>query len=149
LLWHITAIESILGQKNPPSGLTRILGDRLTKILGTTKDDKKRVRNTFNKLYGFRCDLVHGNVAVDKVVYGGRLVEARAFARQIALWMLQYLDHVAANLQDGASLVPSRDVLLQLVDTDEHERTVLKTLLDDLPDDFPKFSEPNLNSDSE
>ena len=51
-------IEALIGEKG--KGITARLKGRIAKILGNS--DKK----IFEKLYDFRCDLVHGNVPKKK-----------------------------------------------------------------------------------
>jgi hypothetical protein len=57
LLWHVTAIEAVLGQKKE-AGLTTLLLNRTSKILSATPNERRNFRKRFEKLYGFRSDLV-------------------------------------------------------------------------------------------
>lgn len=58
LLWHITAIEALLGENS--GNLLDTLKRRLSMILGTTEKDRKATRKEFGELYDFRSRLVHG-----------------------------------------------------------------------------------------
>lgn len=59
LLWHITAIEALLGERG--RGLKEKLARRTASILGRTDRERNGFYERFRKLYVFRSDLVHGN----------------------------------------------------------------------------------------
>jgi len=135
LLWHITAIDAALGDKQ--RGGSKRLADRASKIFGPQKDRDEH-RQQFEQLYSYRCDLVHGNVELaDKTVTRSHLSEARDFARGAVLWTLRYLNHVAENLPIGSQAVPSREELVQVLDMDSGSRHRLPNIPAGLPADFP------------
>ena len=70
LLWNITALEALLGEKN--DDLTESLARRISTILGTTKKEKKKIKKQFKELYNFRCALVHG-IHFKEEIYIGHL----------------------------------------------------------------------------
>jgi hypothetical protein len=115
LLWHITTIEAILGEK-VDAGLTKLLKTRVGRILGKTPDDQRQIRKNFDALYSLRSDLVHGNADVsNQTIYLGQLGQAREMARALMVWMLEYLRHVRHALPSGSEL-PSRETILNTVD---------------------------------
>jgi hypothetical protein len=137
LLWHITTIEAILGEKID-SGLTEMLAGRVSRILGRTTEEAKRIRKNFKTLYALRSDLVHGNADLsDREIYYGHLGQAREMARALTVWMLEYLKHIAKSLP-GESELPSRQAILAAIDLDEKSRSLASVLLASLPKDFPK-----------
>ena len=117
LLWHITAIEAVLGQK-VDAGLTKLLLSRVSTILGRTEEERRDFKKRFDKLYSFRSDLIHGNANLaEREIYRGYLGEARDYARCIVLWMLHYLAQAASAIPAGEP-APTRDQLLALLDLD-------------------------------
>jgi len=136
LLWHITTIEAILGEK-VDSGLTKILKARTGRVLGGTTEERKQIGKNFEELYGLRSDLVHGNATLsDRDIYLRHLGQAREMARQITVWMLHYLASIREAMKDGDRL-PSRDNLLSVLDMDEPSRQEISALLAIVPKDFP------------
>jgi hypothetical protein len=141
LLWHITAIEAVLGQK-VDSGLTKMLANRLVQIFGGTKNERADLRKRFEELYSFRSDLVHGNASLtDKKIMKGHLLEARDLARSTLVWMIGYLAHVAKHLPPGVEEPPSREHLLQLLDLDSQGRESFLNVLKGLPKEFPAVAD--------
>lgn len=137
LLWYITAIEAVLGQK-VDAGLTKLLLTRVSKVLGRTKEERKDYYRRFDTLYTFRSDLVHGNAGLaSKEIYLGHLSEARDFSRGVVLWMLGYLNHVAEHLPAGSQAVPSREDLLAVLDMGADSRQHTAGVLQNLPTTFP------------
>jgi hypothetical protein len=136
LLWHITAIEALLGEN--VTGLTEKLARRIAAICGKTEKEKDSLRKKFRKLYIFRSDLVHGNRFKNEV-YSGHLREARDFARRVLIWFLEFLAIIQDEISQSQSNIkyPKRDLLLKLLDMNVTERSQLKALLQILPPEFP------------
>jgi hypothetical protein len=115
LLWHITAIECLLGEKNSgeKNGITKRLRNRLTRIPGISISKKQ-----FDNLYKIRSDLVHGNpFKRESAIY---LFHARDSARLACLWFLNICSDI--NNKSGNELilnVHSRKDILALLDSDE------------------------------
>jgi hypothetical protein len=112
LLWHITSIEALLAE--PKKSITRLLKDRLSHILGETKNERKRIRDEFNKIYDIRCDLVHGNPWQEGLSYK-YLLDARNFARETCLWFIYFLSILKNKVTDDAD-IPSRNDILSFID---------------------------------
>lgn len=133
LLWHITTIEALLGQKN--RDLTETLATRVAKIAGETKNDRKRIKKRFKDLYDIRCRLVHGRAELlDDPVFVVHLREARYLAREVLMWFLK----LSRNFRQDPQTVfaaPVRDEILTLLDLGTSERTA--ELAKWLPTKFP------------
>jgi hypothetical protein len=112
LLWHITSIEALLGE--PKKGVTQLLFKRLSNILGETKNERKRIRDKFEKIYDIRCDLVHGNTWKEGLSYE-YLQDARNFARISCLWFLYFLGIIKDKFNDDGD-IPLRDDILTFID---------------------------------
>jgi hypothetical protein len=137
LLWHITAVEALLGEK-VESGLTNLLKNRVGRILGFTEADRKNVKKSFENLYSLRSDYVHGNVKLaEREILHGHLAQAREFARAIAVWMLFYLKHVLTVQVQGLNRLPLRENLLTILELDEDDRNQAARVLSSLPQGFP------------
>ena len=140
LLWHVTTIEAILGQRG--TGITNRLLNRTSSILGATAKERKDFRDRFEKLYAFRSELVHGNASLtDKTIYLGHLSEARDFARSTVAWMLNYLGQVAQDLAGAPDAVPTRDHLINVLDLDRNGRRQTAKVLQWLPAEFPNVKD--------
>jgi hypothetical protein len=136
LLWHITAIEAVLGQNR--EGLTKILNRRIVEVFGRSPDGKKRLKKQFDDLYGFRSDLVHGNTKLeDRKIMKGHLAESRDFARGVVAWATGLLACVARNYPPGGQRIPTRDDLLLVLDMETTTRSSIAALLQVLPSEFP------------
>jgi hypothetical protein len=149
LLWHITAIEALLGENT--GNLVDTLKRRLTIILGTTEKDKKAIRKDFVELYDFRSRLVHGDLGDLGGLHPGHLITARQMALASLLWMAQWLWLMVKNWpQDQA--MPSRENILRFLDMPPDGRLQLKAMLDSLPQAIPPlprlalFRDPNSSS---
>lgn len=138
LLWHITAIEALLGEDT--AGLNEKLARRVATICRKTEKEKDSLRKKFKKLYTFRSDLVHGN-RFKKEVYAGHLREARDFARRTLVWFLEFLAIVQDVISQDQNNInyPKRNLLLKLLDMDATERSQLEALLRILPSGFPQL----------
>jgi len=141
LLWNITAIEAVLGERME-IGVTKRLRNRVTRVLGSTVEQRKEIGKRFDDLYSIRSDLVHGNAALPaKSVSFGHLKQAREFARAVVLWMLGYLNHVIDRLPEGTGAFPSRDTLLSLIDADTDSRAHIGFLAQAVPAGFPDVAD--------
>ncbi len=138
LLWHITAIEAVLGQKS--DGLTNLLKRRVGAIFGGSESDMREIRKRFNALYEFRSDLVHGNAELDdRRIVQGHLAESRDLARGIVAWATGLLAHAARTHAAEREPVPSREDLLLLLDMTARSRSSVANLLPKLPPEFPEI----------
>jgi hypothetical protein len=109
LLWHVTAIEAILGQKLEV-GLTSKLKRRIAEVFGGEEHERRDFRKQFDRLYSFRSDLVHGNSElIDHEIMKGHLAESRDFARGVVAWATSFLAHVAATYPTGKHPIPTRE----------------------------------------
>jgi hypothetical protein len=136
LLWHITVIEALLGQKQ--QGLTSLIKGRVQKIFGQTVNERKAIGKQFEELYEIRSRLVHGNEEhLAREVYQAHLRDARKIARRCLLWFLEYLRFLSSEAGLSPEEYPQREELLIALDLDhESALRVLKTL-SVLPGGFP------------
>jgi hypothetical protein len=115
LLWHITAIEALLGENGPD--LTAKLARRIAAICGKTEEkDSLRDRKKFKKLYTFRSNLIHGNRFKKNEVDSRHLREARDFARRALVWFLEFLVMIQNGILQSQIKYPKRNLLLKLLD---------------------------------
>jgi hypothetical protein len=136
LLWHITAIEALLGEN--VSGLVNLLKDRVSYVLATTQAERKKIKAIFVKLYDLRSRYMHGDEKLlDPKVVHHDLAQAREMARQTTLWMLSYLNHVLEVNGKNQIPLPSRSTLLSVLDLNEQSRVETANLLSCLPKEFP------------
>lgn len=162
-LWYMVAIEALVGGEPPEPVLTTIYR-RLARMFGSSK---KKMKDRFEPLYKLRCDMVHGRAlgtaesqAQDAVIGslpgrsrvlgsapGARVTEIRQLARQAIRWFAHWLDHVRRTYPPDESLLPKRDQLLSVLDSDERRRPYMdnlqqiENLLQKLPRGFPNVSE--------
>jgi hypothetical protein len=137
LLWHITAVEALMGEDK--SGLTSLLKKRVSYILGNTEAETAKIKKVFQKLYDLRSEFIHGNEKLlDPKVVHHDLAQAREMARQTALWMLSYLNHVLSECEKNKAELPTRDNLLAVLNLDEKSRTQTANILACLPSTFPR-----------
>jgi hypothetical protein len=165
LLWHMVAIEALVGEEPVRATIRR----RLVRMLGSTESNRKEIRKQFNRLYDLRSDLVHGNPwgtpetrAEDRFLGSlpGRtrvlgsspaadLANLRQLARRAILWFARWLDHEHRRVRPPGdpSLLPSRKQLLSVLDFDEQYENLSRHCqqIDDvvraLPPGFPNVSE--------
>lgn len=135
LLWHITALEAMLGERGP--GLTESLARRSAAILGTTKRERENWKKEFKRLYDLRSNLLHGR-KFKQNTHRQRLFEARMMAMRVTIWFVHYLGEIAARINEGTlkSEVPKREGFLTLLDRSKADRSRLKALLNNLPTGF-------------
>lgn len=136
LLWHITALEALLGEKKESQGLTNLIANRLASSLGT-EQERKQITKSFKALYDLRSRLVHGDEELlDQKTHKTHLREARNLARRTLVWFLHYCDHVIHESRHDQAL-PTREELLSVLDLKTESRERVKRLLEILPVDFP------------
>jgi hypothetical protein len=141
LLWHITAIEAVLGE-NASGGITEKLATRVAHIIGKDKTQRTKVKEGFKKLYHLRSKLVHGDVELtQKEIYNKSLHQARYCARAIVYWAIGYLSHIANTIEDENATLPTRKALLRFVDMTPHERQESLFIGRALPKEFPNVTQ--------
>jgi len=90
LLWHISTIEALLGEKT--EGLTNLLARRLALIIAKERESREKINKEFKELYNFRSKLVHGGpLSKKKKLYVGHLFKARDISRDTILWFLYFI----------------------------------------------------------
>jgi hypothetical protein len=117
LLWHITAIDALLGEKGD---VTEKLARRVASILGKTEDQQTKLKDSFKELYNFRSALVHGKRFDDEdPVDVGHLRKARDFARQTFIWFLDILITIQNGILQGrnASEYPEQGIIQKIIDS--------------------------------
>ena len=134
LLWHTVAIEALLGDNE--SGLTDTLARRCGTVLGCTDAERKKIRKSFRKIYELRSDVVHGNTELGKA-HNGHLSVARCVARDVTVWFLKYLCHVAKGIPPNDECLPRRRELLSALDGRPDARKRISHLFNRVPVDFP------------
>jgi hypothetical protein len=121
MLWNIVAIEALLGEKG--GGLTNRLATRLSRILGKSDDERKKIKRMFNRIYELRCNLVHGKSWVEKFDRK-YLCESRELARRAIMWFFDLLSYISTTCQFNPKK-HFRENILSLIDThlifDENE----------------------------
>ena len=136
LLWHITALEALLGEPGP--GVTASLARRSAAILSTTEKERNECRKNFRELYDLRSALVHGHQFKEDV-HRERLFETRMMVLRVTIWFVHYLGKIAARINEGSwkNKVPTQKDFLTLLDRSEAGRERLSALLSNLPYGFP------------
>ena len=136
LLWHITALEALLGERGP--GVTASLARRSAAILGETEKERKEWKKKFDDLYDLRSALVHGR-QFTKDVHRKQLFEARMMVLRVTIWFVHYLGEIAARINAGSwpGEAPKREYFLSLLDLSDADRDRLSALLSNLPTGFP------------
>jgi hypothetical protein len=139
MLWHITSLEALLGEKG--IDLTKKLSQRIASILGSNEKQREIIIKRFKKLYNFRSELVHGK-SFSKQIYIGHLADARDLSRQTIIWFINYLSMIKEELPKitGQEKMPKREEILKIMDMDRSIRINLD-LLKSLPNDFPYVKE--------
>ena len=117
LLWHITVLDILLGEK---IGVMDNIRRRLGIIYGKKNNKEiKEVRKKFKELYDFRSDLVHGKDCKQKKIYLGHLKSARTLARNTLIWFIDTLASIHSELNHHSiqlECYPERDELLFIFD---------------------------------
>lgn len=138
LLWHVTVIEALLGEKIE-GGLTNLLKRRIGTVNGKNEAEQKQIRKNFDDLYQLRSSLVHGSPDIgDKEIYLGHLSEARRLARGTTLWMLHLLYHVLQTIRRTGCPIPTRDDLFAMIQIDQERHGSAAEVLRGLPAGFPQ-----------
>lgn len=102
LLWHISTVEGLLGDKNP--GLTSTLARRAALIFAKEHTERKDINSKFKKIYNFRSNLVHGNPNIDQnELDASHLNDARKISRSVLLWFLHYVSNNAEKFNNKKS----------------------------------------------
>jgi len=137
LLWNITALEALLGEKN--KDLTESIARRISIILGTTQNEKKKIKKQFKELYNFRCALVHG-VYFKKKIYIGHLRACRDLVQKTILWFLHYLYFIQKEIleKENYQMSIKRKDVLNFLDLEPNSRENIKNLYYKIPKDFPQ-----------
>ena len=133
LLWFITTIECLLGQKK--ESLTESLRSRLATIMVKTREEKKEIRKNFTDLYTFRSDIVHGNISTE-IILNDHISTARFYARYTILWFIELL-YYFHNETEIKQHFPTREDILQAIDMDYSTRSRFQSLLPHMPPNFP------------
>ena len=141
LLWHITALEALLGERGP--GVTASIARRSAAILGATEKERKEWKKRFagnNGLYDLRSALVHGRQFKEDV-HRKQLFEARMMAIRVTIRFVHYLSEMAARIKEESwqGEVPDREDLVILLDRRSRnaDQKRLQAILGDLPTEFP------------
>ena len=150
LLWHITVIEALFGEKVP--GMTDRLARRTAAVTSQSETDRIEIKKRFKELYNFRSRLVHGDEFTDQM-WAGHLRKARGMARQSLLWFLSLANKVlAANREKSLSAIPTRNELLALIDLGPDAITRLAKIIRSEPSTFPassSWSGPTVRSEKQ
>ncbi len=112
LLWHISTIEALLGEK--AEGLTNRLARRSALIIAKEREDREIIRKKFKELYDFRSKLVHGNPFSNnkkKSLYVGHLFNARDISRRIILWFLYFISNNIQGTDKQKSSLTQQNIL--------------------------------------
>jgi uncharacterized membrane protein YwzB len=137
LLWHITAIEALLGEKRE---VVDTLARRISIILGETEKNRDEIRKLFKDFYDFRCSLVHGK-KFKKSTQLVHLNHARHLSRLTLLWFLHYLNHIKKEFSRNPSEtsdLPGREDILTFLDIEgKKSKFLIRDLVDRLPYGFP------------
>jgi len=138
LLWHVVVLEALFGERRQP--VASRLPLRIASLFGESKEEKKAIKDQINELYDFRSSLVHGSY-IRETIYVGHLRHARNLARRTVLWFLNYLNYTqVAQTEDRTNQdTPTREDILTLLDLDQKSRIRVGSLVQRLPDGFPKI----------
>jgi hypothetical protein len=115
LLWQIIAIEAVLGEVKEGESTRSLLARRLGNVLAPTGHARDEIAEAFNKLYGFRSDLVHGRRPGPNV-FRGHLSVARRLALSATLWALRTYASLQVQTDASGAPPPKRQDLLRLAD---------------------------------
>ena len=133
-LWHMVALDALLGDRKP--GLTNALAQRTGSILGSSKAERKKIRQSFRMLYDLRSAVVHGDTKLG-ATHAGYLAAARYMACDVTRWLLQYLCFAAKDVPPNDARLPQRPEILSILNTNADERTRISHLIGRLPMKFP------------
>jgi hypothetical protein len=141
IFWYLIALEALLGERK--EGITDRIGKRIGYIIGESKEEREVIKEQFTKLYGFRCDLVHGNI-FKKEIYERHNLNAYNMCWQVILWFLNCLNQIQSGLPSNylRQNIQSHKNILTLVDPDlpQNKSPQLRHLIEVLPGGFPHVS---------
>jgi hypothetical protein len=128
LLWHITAIESLLGGHS--SGpMTEAMAKRVAAVYSEDPKQKDNARSLFHELYDHRSELVHGR-PLKATLHTSDLRRARGLARELSVRTLMLLEHLATEATHGRlGWSPRRKDFLRALDVEPESRTQMGDLL--------------------
>jgi len=122
-LYHVVAIESLLGKRDPLDSIGYQLRMRVAHLLGRTIDDRKEIEGDIVRLYKVRSRLVH---AGDRAVGPFDLTQARGYAIRCLFTMLHrspvntfakfaemeawFREKLLAGNDAGVRVAPNREV---------------------------------------
>lgn len=119
ILWHVTALEALLGRQEDDK-LVKAIARRLGRLLGSNSRERERVDRHFRMLYQVRSDLVHGNPWKNySTLY---LYLARNLARQTCL---RYVELATSCIQEGRPL-PDREQIIAALNEERFEELLGK-----------------------
>lgn len=134
LLWHIVALEAIMGEKG--LGVTNRLARRIAAIFSGDQATSDSAKKAFQELYELRSSLVHGR-SFKAQTDSRHLRNARHLARTALTRMLALLSQLSGDLRAGnLKSIPTREHILAMLDLDEESRANLA----ELARVFPKLS---------
>ncbi len=119
LLSHITVLEALIGEDK--AGQAK-LKQRLACLLGSSEQERKAIKKSFEEIYDLRSRLVHGDEEMlNQKTSTEHLRQARTLARQTLVWFLHYLEHVLDATRNNENL-PTREDLLSVLDLNTESR---------------------------
>jgi len=140
LLWHIIAIESLVGKQNETR---EALAKRISVVLYDTESEKEATQALLKDIYDFRNNLVHGNI-FDKELHMYDLDIARNIARKTLLWFVEFAYYMRNKIEQSESV--SKDDIHRLLDmgksglySTQNSTQKLLDLFDLLPLKFPRW----------
>ena len=95
LLYYIIALEALFSERK--KSISAQLTTMLARVLGRNEDEEEIIKDKFEQLYSFRCDIVHGS-QMQKSLYSGHIIQAHEFVRRALIWFLHYLNDADARL---------------------------------------------------
>jgi len=84
-------IEAILGDDNDNESLTNLLSDRCACLIGQNKIQRKKIKETFKKIYKTRSKLVHGRKLTLSVEEKSLLSQAEAILKLLIIKEIRQL----------------------------------------------------------
>lgn len=141
-LLHVRALEALLVSRREL--IKANLKARLSAILGAQERRTNRRAETFDNVWDLRCRLSHGQITSARAARGKQVEEARALARLVTLWFLNFLDTLLSDSR-RALLIPNQRDILALLDGDrspqsERHRKFVESIAMTFPA-FPRLGE--------
>jgi hypothetical protein len=125
LLWHVIAIESMLSSEERFGENTKIMCRRISSILGKDDDERKKLEETFEKIYRIRSRLVHGSL-YDEQQLKESLYEVREMSRKCCIWFLKLFDNLKKDIS-GDQIVPTIKDIFQVLDRPDVIRQAIES----------------------